>query len=223
HPRSVSYLPLAHIAERMLGIYMPVVNAGHVTICPEQSQLLPTLTEVRPHGFFGVPRVWEKLATGLRAKLDALPEQQKTAVDQAREIALREFRLRSAGSEVPQELAEQFAQVDEQVLRPIRAAIGLDECYRACSGAAPIPTSVLEFLASVGLPVYEVWGLSESTGAATVSTPELFALGAVGSPGPGMEVTAAADGELLIRGPVVSPGYLHDDGTIVPGTDEDGW
>jgi long-chain acyl-CoA synthetase len=109
------------------------------------------------------------------------------------------------------------------VMRPIRAAIGLDDCRRAFSGAAPIPTGVLEFLASVGLPVYEVWGLSETTGAATVSTPEAFALGSVGRPGPGIEVKEADDGELLVRGPVVFAGYLQADGRIEPATDAEGW
>ncbi|MBE2997139.1 long-chain fatty acid--CoA ligase [Nocardiopsis sp. HNM0947] len=223
HPRSLAYLPLAHVAERVLGIYMPICNAGHVTICADQTQLLPALRSVRPNGFFGVPRVWEKLAAGLGAKLDQLPAEAAAAVDRARESALHLFRLRSEGREIPDELAEQNELLDREVLRPIRGAIGLDECHRAFSGAAPIPASVLEFLAGLGLTVYEVWGLSETTGAATVSTPEAFELGAVGGPGPGMEVTTAPDGELLVRGPVVFPGYMDGEGRIVPATDEGGW
>jgi long-chain acyl-CoA synthetase len=223
HPRSVAYLPLAHIAERVLGIYMPVCNAGHVTICPEPDQLLPTLLTVRPHGFFGVPRVWEKLAAGLQAKLAALPEEQSAAMEQARKTALEAYLLRSDGKDVPAEFAEVLEQLDTRVMRPVRAAIGLDECHRAFSGAAPIPTRVLEFLASVSLPVYEVWGLSETTGAATVSTPGAFALGSVGRPGPGIEVKEADDGELHVRGPVVFAGYLQSDGGIEPATDAEGW
>ncbi|MFD0056628.1 AMP-dependent synthetase/ligase [Streptomyces sp. NPDC127168] len=223
HPRSVAYLPLAHIAERVLGIYMPICNAGHVTICPEPEQLLPTLLTVRPHGFFGVPRVWEKLAAGLQAKLAALPDERSAAMEEARKTALEVYRLRSDGKDVPAELAEVWEQLDTRVMRPVRAAIGLDECHRAFSGAAPIPTRVLEFLASVSLPVYEVWGLSETTGAATVSTPGAFALGSVGRPGPGIEVKAADDGELLVRGPVVFAGYLSSDGGVEPATDAEGW
>ncbi|MEB3368996.1 AMP-dependent synthetase/ligase [Saccharopolyspora mangrovi] len=223
HPRSVSYLPLAHIAERVLGIYMPICNAGHVTLCPDQAQLLPTLAAVRPHGFFGVPRVWEKLADGLSARLDTLAGDAAAAVESAREAALEVFRLRSAGEEVPADLLTRYDELDQAVLRPIRAAIGLDECHRAVSGAAPIPTSVLELLAGLGLVVHEVWGLSETTGAATVSTPEAFALGSVGRPAPGVEVSVASDGELLVRGPVVFPGYLVPDGGIEPATDAAGW
>ncbi|MFZ3565687.1 AMP-dependent synthetase/ligase [Streptomyces sp. BH097] len=223
HPRSVAYLPMAHIAERVLGIYMPICSGGHVTICPSPDQLLPALQKVRPHGFFGVPRVWEKLTTGLRAQLAALPEEQATALAQVQKTALEVFRLRSADKGVPPELAEQLETLDELALRPLRAAIGFDDCLRAFSGAAPIPTAVLEFLASVGLPVYEVWGLSETTGAATVSTPDVFALGSVGCPGPGIEVKAAKDGELFVRGPVVFAGYLQADGAIASGTDTEGW
>jgi long-chain acyl-CoA synthetase len=213
---------MAHIAGRVLGIYLPICNAGHVTICPGPDELLPTLLTVRPHGFFGVPRVWEKLAAVLRAKLATLPEDQAAALAQAQKTALGLYRLRSDGKDVPAELTEPLDRLDAQVMRPIRAAIGLDDCRRAFSGAAPIPTGVLEFLASVGLPVYEVWGLSETTGAATVSTPGAFALGSVGRPGPGIEVEEAADGELLVRGPVVFAGYLQADGRIEPATDAEG-
>src|SRR5690606_24182878 len=223
HPRSVAYLPLAHIAERVLGIYMPICNAGHVTICSDPAQLLPTLQAVRPHGFFGVPRVWEKIAAGVQAQLETIPSEKAEVLGRARDLALEVFRLRAAGRPVPDEIAEEFAQLDQTVLLPIRASLGLDRSVRNFSGAAPIPTGVLEVLASIGLPVYEVWGLSETTGAATVSIPDCFNIGAVGRPAPGMEVKTAEDGELLARGPVVFSGYLQQDGTVKPATDEQGW
>ncbi|HEV2780235.1 MAG TPA: AMP-dependent synthetase/ligase [Actinophytocola sp.] len=223
HPRTVAYLPLAHIAERMLGIYLPIWQAGHVTICADPAQLVPTLLAVRPHGFFGVPRVWEKMAAALRAGLDALPAEQRAHVDAARELALRVYRLRADGAEVPADLAARFEQVDAAVLRPIRARLGLDESLRNSSGAAPIPVAVLEFLAGIGLTVTEVWGLSETTGAATLSRPDAFGPGTVGAVGPGVEVRLADDGEILVRGPIVFAGYLQEDGTIRPDTDADGW
>lgn len=223
HPRSLAYLPLAHIAERVLGIYMPVRSAGHVTICPDPNQLLQALVAVRPNALFGVPRIWEKIAAGLQARLEALPEDRASVVERAREVSLRVFRLQAEGADIPEDLAAEHRQCDEQVLAPIREVVGLDASNRNVSGAAPITSSVLEFLASVGIPVYEVWGLSETTGAATVSSPSAFAFGAVGSPAPGMEVATAEDGELLVRGPVVCLGYLQADGTIAPATDADGW
>jgi long-chain acyl-CoA synthetase len=223
HPRSVAYLPLAHIAERMLGIYLPICVAGHVTICADPTQLVPTLLAVRPHGLFGVPRVWEKMAAALQAGLSAAGDQHRGPLDEARELALRVYRMRSAGTRVPADLASRFEQADAAVLRPIRARLGLDQSIRNTSGAAPIPVAVLEFLASLGLVVTEVWGLSETTGAATYSTPDAYAPGTVGGPGPGIEVRLAEDGEILVRGPIVFAGYLQEDGSIRPDTDADGW
>ncbi|OIJ66016.1 AMP-dependent synthetase/ligase [Streptomyces mangrovisoli] len=223
HPATVAYLPMGHVAERVLGIYLPVYTAGHVTLCPDAGQLLPTLLAVRPQSFFGVPRVWEKLAAGLLSQITALPADRAAEVARAQQTALAVYRLRSEGAEVPAETVRELDASDRQVLEPLRATVGLDGCQRAFSGAAPIPTGVLEFLASVGLPVYEVWGLSETTGAATVSTPQAFALGSVGRPGPGIEVKEAQDGELLIRGPVVFAGYLQADGRVEPATDAEGW
>jgi long-chain acyl-CoA synthetase len=223
HPRSVAYLPLAHIAERMLGIYGPIVYAGHVTICPDPTQLVPTLLTVRPHGLFGVPRVWEKMAAALRAGLEAVPPEHRAALDAARELALHVYRERSAGRDLPAETLARYEQLDAAVLRPIRARVGLDESTRNSSGAAPIPVAVLEFLASLGFGVTEVWGLSETTGAATLSTSTEFAPGTVGVPGPGVEVRIADDGEILVRGPLVFAGYLQEDGTVRPDTDADGW
>jgi long-chain acyl-CoA synthetase len=219
HPRSVAYLPLAHIAERMLGIYLPICLAGHVTVCPEVTQLMPTLLAVRPTGFFGVPRVWEKMAAALQGALAAAPP----ALADARELALRVYRLKVAGEPVPEELSKRFEAVDAAVLRPIRASLGLDQSDRNSSGAAPIPVAVLEFLASLGLVVTEVWGLSETTGAATLSLDDAFAPGTVGVPGPGVDIRIAEDGEVLVRGPLVFLGYLQEDGTIRPDTDADGW
>jgi long-chain acyl-CoA synthetase len=133
------------------------------------------------------------------------------------------YRLRVAGEEVPADLSKRFDEVDAAVLRPIRASLGLDESLRNSSGAAPIPVAVLEFLASLGLVVTEVWGLSETTGAATLSTDDAFAPGTVGRAGPGVEVRIAEDGEILVRGPLVFAGYLQEDGSIRPDTDADGW
>jgi long-chain acyl-CoA synthetase len=223
HPRTISYLPLAHIAERALSFYMLLYQVGHCTICPDQSQLLATLCAVRPHGLFGVPRVWEKLAAGVATRLSALPDERRTVIEGARQVAIEVFRRRADGEEVPAELVERFATANEHVLRPIRALLGLDETVRTNSGAAALPAATLEYLASLGITVLEVWGLSETTGAVTTSLPDAFRPGAVGLPAPGMELRLAEDGEIFVRGPVVFLGYLADDGTVSPATDHDGW
>ncbi|MGP3982577.1 AMP-dependent synthetase/ligase [Streptomyces sp. KR80] len=223
HPRLIAYLPLAHIAERALGMYLPVYTAGHVTICPDPAQLLPTLTAVRPQGFFGVPRVWEKFAAALQGVLSGLDEPRRAAVDAAREAAGRAYRIRADGTALPPDLAAALTEADATVLRLLREQLGLADAVRLGSGAAPIPAEVLEFFGSLGLTVMEVWGLSETTGAATSTYPDRYRAGTVGLPVPGMEVRLAADGEIEVRGPLVFLGYLQADGRIEPAVDDEGW
>jgi long-chain acyl-CoA synthetase len=223
HTSSVSYLPLAHIAERMLGIYNPVYRADHAYIVAEPTQLVAALHGVRPPTVFGVPRVWEKMTVALQGGLGALPEEQRAAVQAARDAATEVYRLGGQDKPVPDELAAKHAALDEKVLLPIRTMLGLDKLIRGISGAAPIPVAVLEFLASVGIEVYEVWGLSETTGAVTVNTTDAYRPGSVGRALPGIEVKLGADDEILVRGPIVFVGYLQPDGTIKPDVDADGW
>ncbi|MEV0899704.1 AMP-dependent synthetase/ligase [Actinoplanes sp. NPDC049802] len=223
HAESLAYLPLAHIAERVLGVYNPIYRAGHVTICSDPAQLLAGLVKIRPVSFFGVPRIWEKMVAGVQGQLAAAEPQIKAAVDMAREVALQVHRLRGAEQPVPQELAAKHATLDAQVLKPLRAKLGMDNMLWAGSGAAPIPVEVLDYLASIGIEVLEVWGMTETTGTATINTPEHFRTGSVGRPNGGMEIRLAEDGEILVRGPLVCAGYLRADGGIEPITDADGW
>ncbi|WP_455430574.1 AMP-binding protein [Paractinoplanes durhamensis] len=171
HTPSLAYLPLAHIAERMLGIYNPIYRAGHVTICPDPAKLLAGLVTVRPVSFFGVPRIWEKMVAGIQAQLTAAEPPVKAAVEMAGAVALEVYRLRAAEQPVPTELLIKHATLDAQVLRPLRAKLGLDNMLWAGSGAAPIPVDVLLYLAGIGVDVLEVWGMTETTGTATINTP----------------------------------------------------
>ncbi len=222
-PRTVAYLPLAHIAERMLGIYNAVYRAGHVHVCADPTQILAVLQQVRPVSFFGVPRIWEKMAAGVQARLAGMDEPTRVGFQAAMDLALRAYRHREAGTPVPPELAAQLSAVDDAALGPVRALLGLDQTRWAGSGAAPIPVDVLTFLASLGLDVLEVWGMTETTGTATINMPGRFRTGTVGRINPGMEIRIAEDGEILVRGPLVCLGYLEPDGTIAPATDPEGW
>ncbi|WIM98548.1 AMP-dependent synthetase/ligase [Actinoplanes oblitus] len=223
HARSLAYLPLAHIAERMLGIYNAIYRAGHVTICPDPAQLLAGLVSVRPVAFFGVPRIWEKFVAGIQAQLAAAEPAVRNAVETAREVALQAYKLREAGQPLPPELSTRLNLVDTRVLRPLRARLGLDNVLWPGSGAAPIPVDVLLYLAGIGIDVLEVWGMTETTGTATLNTPDGFRTGTVGRVNPGMELRLAEDGEILVRGPLVCAGYLRPDGGVEPVTDADGW
>ncbi|WP_033288421.1 AMP-dependent synthetase/ligase [Amycolatopsis jejuensis] len=220
---NVAYLPLAHIAERELSIYLPTVLAGHVHTVGDPTGVVAALGRVHPQSFFGVPRVWEKMVAGLKNMLAGVPEDRRTALIAANELLQEGYKLRSAGKEVPAELAERIAKTDEAALAPVRALLGLDRLHVASSGAAALPVEVLYFLAGLGVEIQEVWGLSETTGAATANTADAFRAGTVGRPLDGVEVKTGEDGELFVRGPIVFLGYLQADGTIEQATDAEGW
>jgi long-chain acyl-CoA synthetase len=224
HGDSVSYLPFAHIAERMLGVYLVIYKAAHATLVVDHTQIVAALHGVRPFGLFGVPRIWEKMTAALQGGLGALPPEQAAGVQAARDAALEVWQLRGSGKPVPEELTAKLAVLDEKALLPIRTMLGMDKMTRGGnSGAAPIPVAVLDFLASIGIPVLEVWGLSETTGAVTENVPDAYRPGSVGKPLPGVEIKLGEDDELLVRGPHVFLGYLQEDGSIKPDVDEDGW
>ncbi|WP_037306809.1 AMP-dependent synthetase/ligase [Amycolatopsis orientalis] len=223
HATNIAYLPLAHIAERELSIYMPIVWAGHVHTVGDPSAVVGALGQVHPKSFFGVPRVWEKMVAGLKNLLGSVPEDKRAALLGANELLQQGYKLRSDGKEVPPELAEKIAQADAAALAPVRAMLGLDQIEVASSGAAALPVEILYFIAGLGVEIQEVWGLSETTGAVTSNTPSAFKAGSVGRPLEGIEVKVAEDGELLVRGAIVFLGYLQEDGSIKPDVDADGW
>ncbi len=223
HPRTVAYLPLAHIAERVLGIYNLIYRAGHATIVADPAMLVATLRAVKPHSFFGVPRVWEKMAAGVQAQLANAAPEARAAFDSASELAREHYHAQAEGKVFSEEQAARLAALEQQVLRPMRAMLGLDEMVWAGSGAAPIPVEVLVFLAGLGLNVLEVWGMTETTGTATINTPTVYRPGSVGRVNAGMQLRLAEDGEIQVRGPLVCLGYLQADGSAEPITDADGW
>jgi long-chain acyl-CoA synthetase len=223
--RWVSYLPLAHIAERVNSLYLGICHARHVYFCRDAaSQLVGTLTDVKPTAFFGVPRIYEKIMAGIQALLTAeRDEGRRAAVAQAMATGLEYIRSLQYGETTSGELTGRFAAADEQVLRPIRSLLGLGAADRVASGAAPFPPEVATFFAGLGLQILDVYGMSETTGAFTMNTAEAFRLGTVGRPVPGMEVRIAADGEILTRGPLNTPGYLNLPEQTADLIDADGW
>jgi long-chain acyl-CoA synthetase len=225
HVRWVSYLPLAHIAERMFTLYLGICNACHTYFCHDAAtQLIGTMSEVKPTAFFGVPRIFEKVMAGIRALLAGeQDEARKAAVAAAMATGLEYVRSCQYGQTTSAELAERFAAAEEQMLLPIRSLLGLGEAEIVVSGAAPLPPEVGEFFGGLGMRILDVYGMSETTGAFTTNTTAAFRLGTVGRPVPGMEVRIAADGEILTRGPLATPGYLNLPEQTADLIDADDW
>ena len=128
-----------------------------------------------------------------------------------------------AGEPVPDDVAAEWAQADELVLSKLREKLGLDQVRWTVSGAAPIPKETLAFFLGLGIPICEVWGMSELSCVATVSHPRDARIGTVGKLLPGMEGRIAEDGEFLIRGPLVMKGYRKEPQKTAEAVDEDGW
>jgi len=222
--RWVSYLPLAHIAERMFTIYLPLSTAGQVYFCPDAKQLIAAVGSVRPTAFFGVPRVWEKVRAGILGLLTAEQDPaRRAAVEQAMGVGRRYVESCQFGHTTPAALAAAFQQADEQVLAPIRALLGLGEAAVVSSAAAPLPPDVAAFFAGLGMKILDIYGMTETTGAFTSNTTDAFKLGTVGRPLAGAEVRIAADGEILTRSPLNTPGYLNRPDLTSALIDADGW
>ncbi|MDF4252446.1 AMP-dependent synthetase/ligase [Streptomyces sp. WMMB303] len=223
HVDHICYLPFAHIAERMLGIYLPVLRAGHVHLCPDPGRVAALVRELRPAQFFGVPRVWEKLAAAVRAALEALPAERRAAVQDAARVARAQVRCRERGHAPDPQLAAAYEKAQHEVLRPLLAAVGFDRLVWTASASAPLPPDLQDFWAGLGVVIMDAWGLTETTGALTLNGPAAFRVGSVGRPLVGTEVRTAADGEIMVRGSTLFAGYLRADGSVRPGTGADGW
>jgi long-subunit acyl-CoA synthetase (AMP-forming) len=221
--RVISWLPAAHIAERGAHHYLPIVYGFEVTCCPDPRQVMSYLPEVRPHWFFAVPRIWEKLKAGLETMVAGLPETEREQIQAALADAIEKVRLEQRGAPVPTDLAQRVADADERTFAGWRAMLGLDQVDAINVGAAPTPVEVLEFFHAIGLPLAELWGMSETCGAGTCNPPDKIKIGTVGPPAPGVEIKLADDGEVLVRGGVVMLGYRNAREQTDAAIDADGW
>jgi long-chain acyl-CoA synthetase len=221
--RVISWLPSAHIAERMAHHYIPIMYAGSVTSAPNPREVLSYLPQVRPNWFFAVPRIWEKLKAGLEAMQAAQPEEQRRPVQEALAAATERVRLRQRGEPVPPELEAKVAQADEQLFSKLREMLGLDQIVAVNVGAAPTPVDVVEFFHAIGIELAELWGMSETCGTGTCNRPGEVRIGTVGTPCPGVELKLADDGEVLCRGEFLMSGYRNAPEKTAEAIDADGW
>jgi len=196
----VSYLPMAHIAERNCSHYFPMRFGFRVTCCPDAREVVGYFPEVRPAWFFAVPRVFEKLRAAIEAGADE--------------------RLRGV---ISRGQAGARADGDEAVLAALHAKLGLDRIQALNVGAAPTPPEVIDFFHAIGLPLGELWGMSETTAIGACNPPERVKVGTVGPPVPGVQIRLADDGEIELRGPCVMPGYHGRPDLTRDAFTPDGW
>jgi long-chain acyl-CoA synthetase len=220
----ISYLPDAHIANRWGAHYTNLVTGMRIVTLADLKQMIAVLPSVRPTFFGAVPQVWYKVKAGIEAQLAAetSPVKKKLA-NWAIGTGRSRARLMSDQKPVPRGLAVQHAVAERLVLGPIRAKLGLDQVRFAATGAAAIDPEALEFVLGLGLPVCELWGMSELSCAATVNPPDAIRIGTVGTALPNVELRIADDGELLVRGPLVMKGYRSEPDKTAEAIDADGW
>lgn len=228
---AISFLPLSHIAAQMMDIHLPMFLGCPLTFCGPNALkggLLETLTDVRPTFILAVPRVWEKMMEALNAKLANEKSALKKAIvawafAQGKAHGQRE-QYRKTGA-----LSLLFGRfkywlADKLLLRKIRAAMGLDKCPYCVTGAAPISLETLEFFAQLGIPLYEVYGQSETTGPHTATSIGRWKMGTAGSAWPGTMIRIDdKTGEIQSRGRQVFMGYLNDEESTRKVLLSDGW
>lgn len=218
--RLVSYLPMAHIAERVVSHYQQAFHGFEVWACPDPTKIADYFRACKPQVVFGVPRVWEKLYAGVQAAVSADParaQQLAGAVKMAGPVRAKI----DAGTATDAE-KQQYAFIDQAGFSKLRAMLGFDEVKVAITGAAPITAELLSWFRTVGIPLSEVYGMSENTGPMTWTAINVRP-GTVGKALPGCEIKLAEDGEICCRGGHVFQGYLNDPDKTAQALDADGW
>ncbi|MGZ4211561.1 MAG: AMP-dependent synthetase/ligase [Actinomycetota bacterium] len=221
--RRLSYLPLSHIAERMTSHFQQVYLGFETWFATSIDTLREDLVACKPTVIFGVPRVWEKFYAGIMKLIESLPGERREAAEQAIQLGLKRVEAQQAGTTLPPELEEKYQEANNSLFALARAALGLNEARALVSGAAPINPEVLRFFHAIGLPIAEVYGQTEDSGPTSINRPERIKIGSVGPALEGVEVKIAPDGEVLVRGGNVGPGYYKDPVATKDLLDEEGW
>ncbi|MDE0169334.1 MAG: long-chain fatty acid--CoA ligase [bacterium] len=224
HLRLISYLPLAHISERMANHYNSLCIAGSIRCIPNPDDLVDGIGHTRPTAFFAPARVWEIFHGHLVAGMEEEPSARKRAMAaEAIELAVAVTRKQQAGERPGMIEATKLRFFERVLFSKIREALGLDEVEVAISAGSPISRNLLLFFTAIGVPLFELYGLTEASGTGCTNLPGSNRFGSVGHPLPGMEIATADDGEILMRGGLVTSGYYDDPEATRKTIDEDGW
>ena len=217
--RIVSYLPLSHIAEQVVSLHTPMLIGACTWFAESMEQLGDNLREIHPNMFLGVPRVWEKIQAKMMAAGAQNSPMKKKIAAWARKKGLAGGYAEQRGEGKP----FLYGLANKLVFSKVRERLGLDQCRYLATSAAPISKDTLEFFLSLGLPVLEIYGMSECTGPATISLPNKYRTGKAGFALPGAELKIAEDGEVCMRGKHVFKGYFKDETATAEAIDKDGW
>jgi long-chain acyl-CoA synthetase len=214
---AVSFGPMSAIAERLCTQYLPMSLAWEVTCCPDPGLVCTFLRELHPGFFFAPPRTWDELRATVMARID------NAEGLRALDAALKRVHLIRRGEPVDPELTARGAAADAAFFTPLRARLGLDRVRHPLIGAAPCPVDLVAFFHAVGVPVMELYGISEASGVATINAAGDGRFGSVGQALPGCAVRISEREEILLRAPFVAAQRLADHGRTASNVDADGW
>jgi len=207
----VSFLPLSHIAERMLSTYLALSAGYRVHFVENVDAVMQNIVEVSPTLMFSVPRIWEKYQSMILIRMKDAHWFKRLAFGGAYAAGRAHARARlDAGRPVPWPLRLAFALANVLVLAKLRKRLGFDRLVTAVSGAAAISPDVLRFFHAIGVPLRQIYGQTEGSGPTCCHQGDLIDPANAGPPIPGVEVRIAEDGEILVRGPNVFLGYYRN-------------
>jgi len=219
--RMLLYLPLAHNYGRLLHLSAPYIGFS-IAFLPDPYRAAEALQQVRPTIFPSVPRVYEKIYTAIAGQFGQTKGVRRKLVNWAVDVGYQVSRLEQEGKEIPRGLAVRRRVADRLVYSKVKEKLG-GRLRIANSGGAPLGREIAEFFHALGILIFEGYGLSECTTAATVNRPDAFRFGTVGKALPGVELRIAEDGEILIRAETVFKGYYKDEDATRAVLAADGW
>ena len=219
---SVVYLPLCHVTERLLSVFLPLARCSTVNFIEGQDTAFENITEVSPTYFLGVPRIWEKMYSSITLRMKDATWFGRKALQIALSIGSRAADFEDKDLPVPAHVRLMHRAAAFLVLNNIKVLLGLDRVRIGLTGAAPISPDLISWFRTLGVPLYEAFGLTENVAFACGNHRGQVRLGTVGKPPPGVELKTAEDGELLIKGPLVFKGY-YNQALKTAETIVDGW
>ncbi|KAM9849145.1 long-chain-fatty-acid--CoA ligase ACSBG2 [Aulostomus maculatus] len=227
----VSYLPLSHIAAQMMDIWCPLRVGGATHFAhPDalKGSLVNTLKEVRPTAFMGVPRVWEKMQERMRSVGAKSSTVRRKVAAWAKDVGLQTNLSKMSHDGAVGRTPLSYHLAKKLVFKKVRKALGLDRCTKCYTGAAPITRDTLEFFLSLDIPLYELYGMSESTGPHTISLPDAFRITSCGKTIPGCKTKLhnpdeEGNGEICFWGRHIFMGYLNMPDKTEEALDAEGW
>jgi len=221
--RLLSFLPLSHIAERMMSEMMPIAVTGETWFSRSLTTLTEDLPACRPTVFLAVPRVWEKLRETVERRLRAEPAPLRFAAGSYTALGLRKVAADQQGTPMARAALNLYKAMDLTLGTRTRRLLGLDKAHLLITAAAPTHPELIRWFHSIGLPLLQLYGQTEGCGPTAANRIDNVRIGTVGTALPGMSITIAEDGEILLKGGNVCAGYLNDPDATAELLDADGW